>query len=628
MPPEAWKPPKRGKPWTLGDFSAFAAQRGGVLLTYGPATLAPKVSDRLHFRCARGHEWTPLVNATKNKGYWCFKCARAGDNAWSLSKYREHAEARGGALIDGRPDDYVPLATERLKFRCAAGHTWTTVAHSVKRDRPWCRTCSRTADPWDASRYRGYAESRGGQLLSRHPKGVIEHKTAVRFRCAEGHEWTTTAGHIKSYSTWCWVCGHEGRKKPNDDLVALAASRGGKLIKAGRTRNYVFEWECARGHRFSATPGNVQRGYWCSQCSASRSERIVRAYFEQLFDKPFPRIRPDWLRNTTGYKLELDGYCDSLSLAFEHQGEHHHREVKAFRSQSLAAIRQRDARKRRLCRNRGVTLIEIPQLVSKLPVEDLRGFIINECRRRGVRLPRGAASRVVSVSRIYATSADEEALDEIHRIAVAKNGQCLAVAYGGSDTPLPFRCANGHEWKSRPQDVRGGSWCQKCAAKAAGARTRLSIEQMRELASERGGECLSTEYFGSRVKLRWRCGQCRNEWDAAPANIRKGTWCRKCAAKGGWKRRRRRFGRSGGNVSRPPKYTIADLKEIAASRGGKCLSSAYAGARTRLKWHCGDCGHEWLAAPSDVRKGTWCRVCSTRRRWAEHRETKSQPKRP
>jgi rubrerythrin len=176
--------------------------------------------------------------------------------------------------------------------------------------------------------------------------------------------------------------------------------------------------------------------------------------------------------------------------------------------------------------------------------------------------------------------------------------------------------------------VRGGTWCKRCAARATGALRRLSIEAMRELARQRGGECLSDEYVDSWVKLRWRCGQCGNAWDAAPANVRKGTWCPKCAVREGWNLRRSRYGESGGNAKRPPKYTIADMRALAAARGGRCLSSAYAGAHERLKWSCGECGHEWLAAPSDVRKGTWCRLCSTRRRWARQRNVASGPKRP
>lgn len=628
MPGKQWKPPKREQPWTLRDFAAFARHRGGELLTDAPADLVPKASDRLHFRCARGHEWAPRATATKNQGYWCFKCARAGDNVWSLVKYREHATAHGGELIDSRPDDDVPSATERLKFRCAAGHTWNTVAYSIKRDRPWCRTCSRTTDPWDASHYRRYAEERGGRLLSRHPKGVIEHKTAVRFRCAEGHEWSTTAGQIKSYSTWCWPCGHESRKKQNDDLEALAASRGGRLVKPGKNRNYVFEWQCARGHLFLATPGNVKQGYWCSQCSASRSERIVRAYFEQMFGHPFPRVRPDWLRNTTGYRLELDGYCEPLSLAFEHQGGHHYREVKSFASHTLAAIRARDARKRRVCKARGVTLIEIPELISGVPIEDLQGFIVDACRRLGVSLPRGAGSRTISLTPVYTSSADDEALEEIRSLAARRGGQCLATEYKGSDTQLPFECADGHGWNARPQDVLRGTWCRRCAAKITGAKRRLSIDMMHDVAKRRGGECLSEIYVDSWVKLRWRCGQCCHEWEATPTSVRRGTWCPRCAVQERWERRRRRYGEGGGNAKRKPKYTIADMRDMAATRSGECLSAAYIDAHTRLEWRCGECGREWLAAPSDVRKGTWCPQCARRRRGASHAGMAAQPKRP
>ncbi len=47
------------------------------------------------------------------------------------------------------------------------------------------------------------------------------------------------------------------------------------------------------------------------------------------------------------------------------------------------------------------------------------------------------------------------------------------------------------------------------------------------------------------------------------------------------------------------KKTINDMRQIAAQRGGHCLSTEYAGARKPLLWKCKS-GHEWLAMPVNI----------------------------
>lgn len=611
--------------WSLAEYAAFARERGGQLLTPGSRDQVPRVHERLRFRCSHGHEWSPQANAIKNCGYWCFRCARGGDVTWTIADYRKHAIDHGGHLLDRRPDNFRPLSTERIRFRCDKGHTWDTVAYSVKRDRPWCRTCTRTDDPWDISHYRAYAKERGGRLRSRHPSGVIEHKVAMTFRCAKGHEWTTTAGQIKIDHTWCGKCGYDGRRKSINDLYAIAAERGGKLIAPGRNRAHKFEWECARGHTFALMPAEAKRGLWCSRCSASLSERLVRAHFEQIFRKPFPRMRPAWLRNTTGHTLELDGFCEELGIAFEHQGGQHYRKVELFSNHTLHAIRTRDARKRRVCRLHNVALIEIPELFKQLPVSELQRFILDACKQAGVRFPRGAASTKVKMSAVYSTTRDDEALIALQSIAKQRGGRCLADDYAGWASRANFECAAGHQWSARLGDVFSGTWCKKCAMKTIADRKRLTIKMMQGLAARRGGKCLSQSYVDANTKLRWRCGACGHEWEAAPQSIQRGTWCAPCGWKAGWKRRRLRFGQDGGNKG-TLKYTIADLRRLAQQRGGKCLSRQFVGVSKHHRWQCGKCGNEWLAAPTDIFRGTWCPPCSRRQRWDRFRAARKAGK--
>jgi hypothetical protein len=77
---------------------------------------------------------------------------------------------------------------------------------------------------------------------------------------------------------------------------------------------------------------------------------------------PFPKCRPEWLRTEQGGQLELDGYNESLALAFEYQGPYH---------TSSSQIR-RDREKRLRCEERGIKLIEIPFIKNPYPPENIR----------------------------------------------------------------------------------------------------------------------------------------------------------------------------------------------------------------------------------------------------------------
>lgn len=60
------------------------------------------------------------------------------------------------------------------------------------------------------------------------------------------------------------------------------------------------------------------------------------------------------------------------------------------------------------------------------------------------------------------------------------------------------------------------------------------------------------------------------------------------------------------------KGTIKEMREIAKSRNGKCLSIKYINRLTKLTWQC-DKKHIWTSTPAVVIKdGCWCPICATK----------------
>ena len=67
-------------------------------------------------------------------------------------------------------------------------------------------------------------------------------------------------------------------------------------------------------------------------------------------------------------------------------------------------------------------------------------------------------------------------------------------------------------------------YCTICK-KESGEIKRWTIEDMKRLAIERNGECLSEVYKHNKFKLIWKCNICKYVWSAAPSNILNGGWC-------------------------------------------------------------------------------------------------------
>ena len=115
---------------------------------------------------------------------------------------------------------------------------------------------------------------------------------------------------------------------------------------------------------------------------------------------------------------------------------------------------------------------------------------------------------------------------------------------------------------------------------------KYSIETIREWAKKKGDVCLSSEYKGPHTALKWQCHK-GHTWLTAPNSIRRGTWCPTCCGK-------------------HPR--IEDMAAIASERGGKIIAQHIPNSSRKIEWECSG-GHRWLATPTEIKRGTWCRKC-------------------
>jgi len=106
----------------------------------------------------------------------------------------------------------------------------------------------------------------------------------------------------------------------------------------------------------------------------SKGEIETKRVLEKIFNKPFDKIRPDFLNNpVTGgmHNLEIDCYNNDLKLGVEYNGVQHYKFTPFFHKnkESFHNQKYRDELKRRMCKDNGVYLIEVPYTVQHSDIE-------------------------------------------------------------------------------------------------------------------------------------------------------------------------------------------------------------------------------------------------------------------
>lgn len=190
-------------------------------------------------------------------------------------------------------------------------------------------------------------------------------------------------------------------------------------------------------------------------------------------------------------------------------------------------------------------------------------------------------------------------IEDMQAIALKKGGKCLSRKYVNQRMKLKWQCKCGYKWEATPDNiVNNGSWCPRCAGQI------VTIKDIQETARSRGGKCLDKSYIKSTVKMRWECSE-GHRWKSTAGTVRGGSWCPECAKK---------------NAGSYHKLSLEDFRLIAIERGGKLLSEKYKNVDTKLRFRCSE-GHEWEAPPRNIRKGSWCRICSNKKRADRDRTT-------
>jgi hypothetical protein len=336
---------------------------------------------------------------------------------------RSLASEHGGRLASKQVGDSLAKAL----WECHEGHQWRATVDEIRYGR-WCSDCDKPSLQ-DMQRL---AKQRGGQCLA---SAYTDSKTKVRWRCAKGHQWMSHWNSVQYH--WCPKCARI-QKLDLKEFKTLARQRGGRLL----SNEYInaatpLLWRCAQRHTWWAEPGSVKdrkysQGTWCRECAilAQRGRRHPDVTLEDMQE----------IARHRGGECISEVYVNAYTKLKWRCGRGHE------------WMANRTTIKRCWC----------PECAKKLSFE------------------------------------------QVSETASLHEGKVLSDSsqFSSGASVLEWQCKEGHRWTDSALRVRQGGWCPQCLANS-----RWSLEDMKEIARKRGGECLSRRYAHFESPLRWRCAE-------------------------------------------------------------------------------------------------------------------------
>lgn len=543
-----------------------------------PSGMSGRKKDKVWVRCSCGgpdrdqdvwvHNLRPRKGATRPHTTSCGceqKATRAAsykhlkryqqerEPEWTLGRLRTRLIQKYFEILDHRPADTVISQRDSIPVRCKrCGWEGPKEAVSLERHPGACQRCSGKEPTTLDSVRRAISGKRVLMFADRVTEDTQDGSTRIRlqdirfFRCATcgvvKRSTVLSAINLKTgFCKFCkpdspWTLGEfrEEVRGLGGTVLGLSDEPDSLLIGVRRK----IRVRCPFGHTDSKHADHVSRQRTlCRECSSGLSERLVRAHFEAMFGVRFPKGRPRWLRNDkTKYPLELDGFSESLRLAFEHDGPQHAGvPIRPGQSRKFfEEVAARDATKERLCQLHGVTLIRVACLREIVPLESLRSYILDALKRKGILPPFPDAS-----ASIPTTPDAIRILDEARALVEARGGTLLTTTYVGSQQKLSVRCAEGHDFAAKISHLRGKRWCPECyaarLAKEAAARQGFGSYREQITAWLAEAECKLIEPKTGEIRsdtlvvIKCRCGKRRTTKASSVPRLKHHGVCRKCS---------------------------------------------------------------------------------------------------
>ena len=315
----------------------------------------------------------------------------------------------------------------------------------------------------------------------------------------------------------------EYHMKKLEEIVTL---KGGKIKKGeiyinNKTKMIFID---KGGNEFKATPNHIKRGRW-SPYEKNFSENICRQIIEQLYNKKFPSSW-DIIKRENGNRLQLDGYCKELNIAFEYQGIQHKigwkNKDKNKQEEDLIDITKRDNEKKQACKDLKILLIEVNYYKKFNNINDIITQTLTDVKNsyesNNIELPYFISNLNLSEIKIDLSKINHLVLmqKQLEEIVTERGGRIKeGEKYINNKTKMIFIDKLGNEFKMNSHHIKRGVW-----SPYEYNNPEYHMKKIEEILAFKGRKIKEGEvYINNQTKMIF-IDKLGNEFKNTPANIK------------------------------------------------------------------------------------------------------------
>lgn len=302
-----------------------------------PMQVACNSDKKVWWQCGRGHSWQALIG-DRHRGNGCPYCSGrrvvSGVNDLATTHPALVTQWNHEKNGDLTPSDTSAGSNQKVWWRCKLGHSWKAAISNRAKG----RNCPYCAGKKVLPGYNDLASQSPDLAAQWHPDknyGLLPESVTTRsgkrvwWLCERGHAWQATVAN-RTAGVGCPFCAGKRVLIGFNDLASVDPdlarqwhpSKNGYLtpfhVTSGSSKK--IWWLCERGHEWCTTIASRSQGCGCPKCfpSTSFAEQAIYFYCSRFFTA----------HNRFRYQgRELDVFLPDLSIAIEHDGPLHQREV-------------------------------------------------------------------------------------------------------------------------------------------------------------------------------------------------------------------------------------------------------------------------------------------------------------